>query len=185
MPKRFAKQNEPRQRLRAEASTKQHEPLCGIGEFEGVKPPRNKRVEPPRDQSVEKTNLSGLQATDILPMAYLTVRIKDIAGHSTELLEGGDRLTVGRSSAADITLRPDSISREHCVFICEDEVWYLEDNGSATWHQVNSDKTSGRVTPQERDIIKIGKARLTFHVGKPGSRPKSGEQRQGCRHLTR
>ena len=106
-------------------------------------------------------------------MAYLTVRIRDIAGHSTELLEGGDRLTLGRTSAADITIRSDSISREHCVFICEDGIWYLEDSGSANGTRVNSEKIDQRVTLQERDIIKIGKARLTFHVGKPGKRRQS------------
>ena len=62
-------------------------------------------------------------------MAYLTVRIKDVEGHSTEDLEEGKRLTVGRTSAASITIRHESVSREHCAFIFEDGVWYLEDCG--------------------------------------------------------
>lgn len=101
-------------------------------------------------------------------MAYLTVRIKDVEGHSTELLQGGERLTVGRTSAASIKIRHESVSREHCAFVLIDDVWYLEDCGSANGTRVNTQKITERVTLQERDIIKIGKARLTFHVGEPG-----------------
>lgn len=103
-------------------------------------------------------------------MAYLTIRIKEVAGHSTEQLPEGSRLTVGRTSAADITIRHESVSREHCAFVLQDGAWYVEDCGSANGTRVNSDRIEGRTALQERDIIKIGKARITFHLGEPPQR---------------
>jgi predicted component of type VI protein secretion system len=105
-------------------------------------------------------------------MAYLTVRIKDVEGHSTERLEGSDRLTVGRTSAASVTIRHESVSREHCAFVLKDDVWYIEDCGSANGTRVNNKKLESRTTLQERDIIKIGKVRLTFHVDEVGKTKK-------------
>lgn len=106
-------------------------------------------------------------------MAYITVRIKGVEGHSSERLEGGERLVVGRTSAASITIRHESISREHCAFVLEDEVWYIEDLGSANGTRVNGERISQRQLLNERDIIKIGKARLTFHAGQQRSRRDS------------
>ena len=100
-------------------------------------------------------------------MAYLTVRIKETPGHSTEELPGSDRVTVGRASSAGITIKHDSISREHCVFIRSEDGWHVEDLGSANGTRVNNDRVSERRALKERDIIKIGKARLTFHRGRP------------------
>jgi predicted component of type VI protein secretion system len=107
-------------------------------------------------------------------MAYVTVRIKDVDGHSTEVLEG-DRVVVGRSSSAGLTIKHDSISREHCVFVKDGDNWFLEDLGSANGTRLNREKIEGRTALGERDIIRIGKARLTFHAGnKPRKDPTVG-----------
>ncbi|TVR43384.1 MAG: FHA domain-containing protein [Planctomycetota bacterium] len=111
-------------------------------------------------------------------MAYLTVRIKEVAGHSTERLPAdATRLTIGRTSQAEITIRHESVSREHCALIFSDGAWFLEDCGSANGTRLNNDRIAGRTALQERDIIKIGKARITFHVGDPGERrsPRSSD----------
>ncbi len=97
-------------------------------------------------------------------MAYLTLRIKDTEGHSfTDL--GKDRMVAGRSSRTEIPIKHTSISREHCVFIKDAEVWYVEDLGSSNGTWLNKDKLTARVVLKERDIVKIGRARLTFHAG--------------------
>lgn len=97
-------------------------------------------------------------------MAYLTVRVKDQEGHSTEPLEG-ERVSVGRASEAGLTIKHSSISREHCAFVLVDGAWHVEDLGSANGTLLNREKIAGRTALRERDIVKIGKARLTFHVG--------------------
>ena len=105
-------------------------------------------------------------------MAYLTVRIKDSDGHSfTEL--GQPRMVVGRSSHAEIPIKHSSISREHCAFVKEGESWYVEDLGSSNGTWVNKDKLVARVLLKERDIVKLGRARLTFHAG---VRHEAGEE---------
>ncbi|TVR08305.1 MAG: FHA domain-containing protein [Planctomycetota bacterium] len=108
-------------------------------------------------------------------MAYLTVRIKETPGHTTEVLPSEERVTVGRASSASLTIKHDSISREHCAFIRSENGWSVEDLGSANGTRVNSTTISECTPLKERDIIKIGKARLTFHRGRP-SKKKAGDE---------
>lgn len=98
-------------------------------------------------------------------MAYLTIRIKNTDGHSFHDLDR-ERLVVGRSSRTEIPIKHTSISREHCAFLKgEDGTWYVEDLGSSNGTWVNKDKVEGRKALVERDIVKCGQARMTFHVG--------------------
>lgn len=96
-------------------------------------------------------------------MAYLTIRIKDVEGHTKAQLDQ-DRMVAGRQSDNEIPIKHSSISRQHCAFVREGDVWFLEDLGSANGTRVNNEKITGRVTLSERDIVKIGAARLTVHL---------------------
>ena len=96
-------------------------------------------------------------------VAYLTVRIKGEEGHTRQDLDQ-DRMVLGRTSESDITIKSDGISREHCVFTKEGDQWYVEDLGSSNGTRVNADKITEKTPLNERDIIKISKARLTVHV---------------------
>lgn len=101
-------------------------------------------------------------------MAYVTIRIKGADGHSfTELNK--DRMVLGRSSRTDLPIKHTSISREHCAFVQENGVWYIEDLGSSNGTWVGKDKLAGRRELKERDIVKAGHARLTFHAGARGA----------------
>ncbi len=101
-------------------------------------------------------------------MAYLTIRIKGEEGYSRSPLDK-DRITVGRSSSAGITVRSNSMSREHLVLIREGEddnvTWMLKDLDSANGTRVNDSKVEGKVALLENDVIKAGAVRLTFHGG--------------------
>ena len=97
-------------------------------------------------------------------MAFVTIRMKNVDGHSrTELVK--DRMVLGRSSRTDLPIKHTSISREHVAFVREGEIWFVEDLGSSNGTWVNKDKIAGRRALQERDIVKAGQARLTFHAG--------------------
>jgi predicted component of type VI protein secretion system len=100
-------------------------------------------------------------------MAFVTIRIKGTEGYTRQAL-GKDRMVLGRSSECDISVRHASISREHCTFIREGETWSVEDAGSANGTWVNKDKLTTKLLLSERDIVKAGKARLTFHAGEMG-----------------
>ena len=97
-------------------------------------------------------------------MAFVTIRIKGTEGYTRQAL-GKDRMVLGRSSESDISVRHASISREHCAFIRDGETWSVEDAGSANGTWVNKDKLTTKLLLSERDIVKAGKARLTFHIG--------------------
>ncbi len=106
-------------------------------------------------------------------MAYLTVRTKGIEGHHKAKLES-DRVVLGRSSKCDICIEDvDGVSREHCVFIKEDDQWYLEDLGTTNGTKLNKEKIDGRVALSERDIVSVSKIRLTVHVDSESQRRRS------------
>ncbi len=101
-------------------------------------------------------------------MAFVTIRIKGVEGYARTSLDK-DRLVVGRASAAGIPVKHTSISREHFALVREgagtDERWLVEDLGSANGTRINESLVTGRVPLKEKDIVKAGQARLTFHAG--------------------
>ena len=97
-------------------------------------------------------------------MAFVTIRIKGGEGY-TRVALGKDRMVLGRSAEADIPVRHTSISREHCAFLKHAGAWMIEDLGSANGTWVGREKVNGRGLLTERDAIRVGQARLTFHAG--------------------
>jgi len=97
-------------------------------------------------------------------MAYVTIRLKGIEGHSQTDL-GKDRMILGRASKNELPIAHTSISREHCAFVREQGAWFIEDLGSSNGTWLNKDKLAGKKPLKERDIVKAGKARVTFHEG--------------------
>jgi predicted component of type VI protein secretion system len=98
-------------------------------------------------------------------MAYVTIRMKNVDGYSRSDLSK-DRLVLGRSSKTDLPIKHTSISREHCAFVRDGETWLVEDLGSSNGTWVNKVKVIGKIPLKERDIVKAGQARLTFHAGR-------------------
>ena len=102
-------------------------------------------------------------------MAFVTIRIKGVEGYSRTSLDK-DRLVVGRSSSCDLPIKHTSISREHFALVKETsadtEQWLVEDLGSANGTRINDGMITGKMPLTEKDIVKAGRARLTFHVGK-------------------
>jgi len=102
------------------------------------------------------------------PMAFVTIRIKGAEGYTRTAL-GKDRMILGRSSDTDIPIKHTSISREHAAFIKNGEEWFIEDLGSSNGCYLNKNKLTDRAKLSEKDIVKCGKARLTFHMGEMGA----------------
>ncbi|MBA3937349.1 MAG: FHA domain-containing protein [Planctomycetes bacterium] len=97
-------------------------------------------------------------------MAFVTIRIKGSEGY-TRVALGKDRMVLGRSSETDIPIRHTSISREHCAFLQHAGEWMIEDLGSSNGTWVGKEKVNGRGLLKEKDVVKVGQARLTFHAG--------------------
>jgi len=97
-------------------------------------------------------------------MAFLTVRVKGTEGY-TRFNLGKDRTVVGRASACDLAVPTTNISREHCLVVKHEDGWYVEDLNSSNGTYVNKQKIAAPRKLVEKDIVKAGKARLTFHEG--------------------
>jgi hypothetical protein len=105
-------------------------------------------------------------------MAFVTIRLKGVEGYTRQDLDkpgATARLVVGRASAAALSITHTSISREHFALVKETtdgvEQWFVEDLGSANGTRINEQLVSGRMRLAEKDIIKAGRARVTFHTG--------------------
>lgn len=47
-------------------------------------------------------------------------------------LKKGDLLTIGRGSKADVRVKDERVSREHCTFVRKNSKWILIDNNSTS-----------------------------------------------------
>ena len=97
-------------------------------------------------------------------MAYLTIRIKGEEGYRRVPLDK-DRMVLGRSSACELLIPSTAVSREHCAFVREGEQWLVEDLGSSNGTRIGERKVDGRAPLAEKDLVKAGVARCTFHLG--------------------
>lgn len=97
-------------------------------------------------------------------MAFLTVRVKGTEGY-TRIVLGKDRNLIGRASACEVPVKHSSISREHCAIFREAGEWFVEDLGSSNGTWINHERIPARRKLVERDRIKCGSGRFTFHSG--------------------
>lgn len=97
-------------------------------------------------------------------MPFLTVRVKGTEGY-TRFNLGKDRTVVGRASACDLAVPTTNISREHCLLVKREDGWYVEDLNSSNGTYVNKTKLAAPRKLAEKDIVKAGAARLTYHDG--------------------
>lgn len=97
-------------------------------------------------------------------MPFLTVRVKGTEGY-TRFNLGKDRTVIGRASACDLAVPTTNISREHCLLVKREDGWYVEDLNSSNGTYVNKVKLAAPRKLAEKDIVKAGAARLTYHDG--------------------
>ena len=100
------------------------------------------------------------------------------SGSSKEYELGGEPMTCGRSSSADITINDDQASREHCRFEFEDGKWYVADLGSSNGTLINEE----RITRHELangTVVRIGRTDISFvgeeHSAAPPPEPAPAE----------
>jgi pSer/pThr/pTyr-binding forkhead associated (FHA) protein len=99
-------------------------------------------------------------------VAYLTVRNKGEEGHSFFKLDAEhERYVVGRSEDCDLTVDSERLSRQHFALVRDGLDWFVEDLDSANGTRLNAEKVTARLKLSERDIIKAGQFRGTFHDG--------------------
>ncbi|MEA2153952.1 MAG: hypothetical protein QOE11_92 [Solirubrobacteraceae bacterium] len=80
------------------------------------------------------------------------------------VLEGRERLTIGRQDASDIPLPWDSaVSRVHATLECVGREWTLVDDGSSrNGSFLNGERVHGRRRLQDGDILRIGFTTIAY-----------------------
>ncbi|MFK7825357.1 MAG: diguanylate cyclase [Oligoflexales bacterium] len=74
----------------------------------------------------------------------------------------GEKLTIGRSVDADITIGEASVSRIHARIIQQNENIIIEDAGSANGTYINDQKVIGRMSLNDQDMLRLGTVLLKF-----------------------
>jgi len=93
------------------------------------------------------------------------VELRDDEGQQRLITLSGERMTIGRSPSAGLSLVWDAqVSRSHASLESIDGVWTVLDDGRSTnGTYVNEERVQGRRTLRHLDVIRVGATRLRFH----------------------
>ena len=88
------------------------------------------------------------------------------------------QLTLGRSSASDVVLADERVSRRHAQIRRLPQGWLLIDLGSSNGTQVNGYGVTLPHLLQDGDEITLGTQRLVFHTGEAPPPPTPRKRQQ-------
>lgn len=78
---------------------------------------------------------------------------------------------IGRQTENGLSLQIDSVSRRHARVEKSAQGWIIRDLGSSNGTYVNGEQVEGEYPLRDGDIIVLGKATLTFHIGTADDQP--------------
>ncbi len=113
----------------------------------------------------ENTKSSKIVLSSTPPEAHRAYLIVLAGDHLGSMYEVRSRMTLGRSSQADIRFADDGVSRQHAAVEIEDEDVVIEDLGSRNGTFVN-DESITRKALKDGDKIRIGQTsilKFTYH----------------------
>jgi two-component system cell cycle response regulator len=76
-----------------------------------------------------------------------------------------DELTVGRDQTNDVVLDMDNVSRRHARFFAENDIGYVEDQGSTNGTFINDLDIQSKQELRNGDLVKVGGAIFKFISG--------------------
>ncbi|RYE80084.1 MAG: FHA domain-containing protein [Myxococcales bacterium] len=114
-------------------------------------------------------NESDAAAVDQLPEGSALLVVVRGPGAGSRFLLDSDVVTAGRHPDSDIFLDDITVSRRQVEFRRTGSGFEVVDAGSLNGTYVNRDRID-QVTLQNGDEVRIGKFRLSYFVGAPGSR---------------
>ncbi len=113
-----------------------------------------------RRHTTAVTIISKISQKPIRRAAALVVIHGDDLGRKFDL--SADAITIGRSSANDIQVDQDAVSRKHATIVNDGGKHTVEDLGSTNGTIVNDEHIEGVVKLRNGDFIKIGRAIFKF-----------------------
>jgi pSer/pThr/pTyr-binding forkhead associated (FHA) protein len=111
-------------------------------------------------------------AVDALPAGSAMLVVQKGPSAGSRFLLDQDEVTAGRHNDSEIFLDDVTVSRRHAVFNREGSDFTVADAGSLNGTYVNRDRID-KVVLKDSDEVQIGKYRLVFFSGHPGS-PAAG-----------
>jgi serine phosphatase RsbU (regulator of sigma subunit) len=98
-----------------------------------------------------------------MPAASREFIIRDLEGHSSTVILTQDRVTLGRSSANQLSYPEDiGLSRQHVALTFKDGQWTVEDLGSKNGTMLNGQKLEGPAPFRPGDRIAAGHLTIEF-----------------------
>ncbi|MEI6085483.1 MAG: FHA domain-containing protein [Verrucomicrobiota bacterium] len=92
---------------------------------------------------------------------------KRIDGSTVEQWEISDQpLTIGRSEPADVRVKDDRISRQHCVVALKDGKYYVTDLKSTNGTWLNNERIT-EVELKANDKLRLGQTIIAFMTDRP------------------
>ena len=88
-----------------------------------------------------------------------TIMLQDRPIKTFSIEEGG-RVTIGRSSEADVVIDNTAISRVHAALELQNSIYFISDLESTNGTMVNGKRITEMVPISKKDIVNIGKFRL-------------------------
>ncbi len=132
-------------------------------------PPRGPEttVSLPGAEPVDYEQVPGLTADEVaavqaLPPTSALLVMQHGPSAGARFLLDAERITAGRSTAADIFLDDVTVSRKHAEFVREGSTFWVRDVGSLNGTYVNRERID-QVALRGGDEVQIGKFRMTFH----------------------
>ena len=98
------------------------------------------------------------------------------AGYSVRLVPG-KKFLIGRR-VGDLLFEDPLVSSEHCVLDFEEGQWWVEDLGSTNGTRIDGELVA-RTVWREGENLKLGRHRMTLHMGLGGSNVRSVQPDQG------
>jgi serine phosphatase RsbU (regulator of sigma subunit) len=80
------------------------------------------------------------------------------------------QVVIGRGAGADMTVEDARVSRRHALITCRDNVWRIQDLGSANGTHVNSRRITAETALRDGDVVRIGPMTAVFRQA-PELRP--------------
>ncbi len=109
-------------------------------------------------------NAVDAAAVDALPPGHALLVVQKGPGAGSRFLLDSDSVHAGRHPESEIFLDDVTVSRQHAVFVRDQDTFTVSDAGSLNGTYVNRDRIES-VRLKDSDEVQIGKYRLVFFSG--------------------
>lgn len=124
---------------------------------------------PGLERDTEEMTADDVSAVENLPGGSALLLVQRGPSAGARFLLDTDEVTVGRHPDSDIFLDDITVSRRHAIFSRKGSGYDVRDLGSLNGTYVNRDRIEREIDLSGGDEVQIGKFRLIYFAGAPGS----------------